>query len=112
MSSVHGIKGESELATLSFTKLPKKMPRFQLPIAVVLVLSALASIVVFYLTPNDEGKIKLPVHSDEDEERFTNDPFDVTTPQDVTDGYPVDPEGFWRRVSGLETSAHRGVDVF
>ena len=30
------------------------MPRFQLPIAVVLVLSALASIVVFYLTPNDE----------------------------------------------------------
>ncbi|CAA7268235.1 unnamed protein product [Cyclocybe aegerita] len=74
------------------------MPRFQLPIAVALSVSALGSLVALYLTRNVEGKIQLPLHDNEDDEHLKHDPFDVTTIEDVTDGYPIDGERFWARM--------------
>jgi len=75
------------------------MPRFQLPIAVVLVASVATSFIVFLLTRTTEGKIQLPIHvNEEDEEAFKHDPFDVTKAEDGIDGYPIDGVTFWSRV--------------
>ncbi|KAJ3515541.1 hypothetical protein NLJ89_g1687 [Agrocybe chaxingu] len=74
------------------------MPRFQLPIAVALSVSAIGSLVALYFTRNVEGKIQLPLHANEDDEHLEHDPFDVTTIEDVTDGYPIDGESFWARM--------------
>lgn len=75
------------------------MPRYQLQIAVVLALSAVGSLLVFYFTRTKEGKIQLPTHVDESEETFYGpDPFDVTKPEDIIDGYPIDADAFWTRV--------------
>ena len=72
------------------------MPRFQLPIAIALVVSAVISLLTFYLTRTKEGQIQLPTAVvDEQGER---DVFDVTRPEDITDGYPIDAENFWIRV--------------
>jgi len=71
------------------------MPRFQLPIAIALVTSAVTSLVTFYLTRTKEGKIQLPTISNGQNE---HDIFDVLRPEDITDGYPIDEEGFWTRV--------------
>ena len=67
------------------------MPRFQLLIASSLVVSAVISILTFYLTRIKEGKIRLPAPSaveQNEDEIFDND----------TDGYPIDEESFWIRV--------------
>ena len=73
------------------------MIRFQLEIAVVLAASVLSSIIVSYWTRTKEGKIQLPVHANESLARSDGrDPFDVTTPDDIIDGYPIDEEKFWR----------------
>lgn len=71
------------------------MPRFQLPIAIALVTSVVASLITFYFTRNRERKIQLPTTADGQSE---HDIFDVTRPEDVTDGYPVDEERFWTKV--------------
>ena len=72
------------------------MPHFQLLISIALVVSVVISVLVFYLTRTKEGKIQLPTAvADELNER---DVFDVTRPEDVTDGYPIDEESFWIRV--------------
>jgi hypothetical protein len=71
------------------------MPRFQLPITIALVISVVTSLITFYFTRTKEGKIKLPTTANEQNER---DIFDVLRPEDVTDGYPIDEEGFWTRV--------------
>ena len=70
------------------------MPRFQLPIAIALVVSAVISLLTFYLTRAKDGKIQLPVVDEQNE----HDAFDVTRPEDLTDGYPIDAENFWIRV--------------
>jgi hypothetical protein len=69
------------------------MPRFQLQVAVLSVIGAACSLTVFYLARPEEGKIKLP-HTEQDE----FDPFDVTRPEDLVDGYPIDEQAFWFRV--------------
>lgn len=75
------------------------MPRFQLPIAVILIVSTALSFVVFILTRRTEGKIQLPTHAnEEDEEVLKHDPFDVIKAEDVADGCPIDEQGFWSRV--------------
>ena len=74
------------------------MPRFQFPIAIALVFCVVASLLVFYLTRTKEGKIKLPVHTPVVDEQNERDVFDVTRPEDITDGYPIDAESFWTRV--------------
>ena len=68
------------------------MPRFQLPIAIALVTSVVTSLITFYFTRSKEGKIQLPTANE-------HDIFDVLKPEDVTDGYPIDEESFWTRVS-------------
>jgi hypothetical protein len=67
------------------------MPRFQLLIAISLVVSAVISVLTFYLTRIKEGKIRLPAPSAV--EQNEHDVFD-----NVTDGYPIDEESFWTRV--------------
>ncbi|EDR07940.1 multidrug resistance-associated ABC transporter [Laccaria bicolor S238N-H82] len=74
------------------------MPRFQLPAAGILAGSAFASLITFYLTRSPEGKIQLPTSVDASEEYLGSDPFDVTTPEDVIDGYPIQAEAFWCRM--------------
>jgi hypothetical protein len=71
------------------------MPRFQLPIAIALVTSVVTSLITFYFTRTKEGKIQLPATANEQNE---HDIFDVLRPEDVTDGYPIDEEGFWTRL--------------
>ena len=75
------------------------MIHFQSEIAVALALSAFGSLATFCLTRPRKGKIQLPVHADGSLDATSNrDPFDVTTPDDVIDGYPVDEEAFWKEV--------------
>lgn len=78
------------------------MLRFQLPIAIVLGASTLTSAVALLLSKrNENGKIQLPTHSEEvleGDHYAHHDPLEVTRPEDVIDGYPIDEEAFWRRV--------------
>ncbi|KAI6116284.1 ABC transporter type 1, transmembrane domain-containing protein [Pisolithus sp. B1] len=72
------------------------MPEYQLPIAGALAVTAVGSLVLLLRRPQDEGKIQLPTHG-EDNDSLLHDPFDVTKPEDVTDGYPIDEEKFWSK---------------
>ncbi|KAJ6577627.1 multidrug resistance-associated ABC transporter [Mycena capillaripes] len=72
------------------------MPLYQLEIASGLVISALGSSVFFYLNRPIEGKIQLPLHSESN--GTDDDAFDVTKPEDIIDGYPIDGEAFWVQV--------------
>jgi hypothetical protein len=79
-----------------FLTIKTAMPRFQLPIAIARVTSVCyQSHYVLHFTRTGEGKIQLPVAANEQNERYT---FNVITPEDVTDGYPIDEESFWTRV--------------
>ncbi len=61
--------------------------------------------------PNAEGKLKLPVHEnggrngyvrvdgDGEEEEEKNDPFDIVDEEVKLDGYPIEEDTFWRKVS-------------
>lgn len=81
------------------------MIRFQLDIAVVLAASVLGSVIVSYWTRTQEGKIQLPIHVDESlGSSDGRDPLDVTTPDDIIDGYPIDEEQFWREARLLSLS--------
>lgn len=82
------------------------MPAFQFESAVFLAGSGLVSVLVLVLSRPKEGKVKLPTATDaasDDEgelelEGEKADPFDVTKPEDVIDGYPIDADGFWEKV--------------
>lgn len=76
------------------------MPSYQLPVAVALATSALLSLVVRGLSASRRGKIALPVTADSPLEP-QHDPFDVTSPEDVIDGEPVDESSFWLNVRSL-----------
>jgi hypothetical protein len=76
------------------------MFRFQLEIAGFLAASAGASAITFWVSKRTEnGKIQLPLHEDEDQGR---DPFDVTSPMDFVDGYPIEEAKFWAKVCELD----------
>ncbi|KAF9051842.1 multidrug resistance-associated ABC transporter [Panaeolus papilionaceus] len=74
------------------------MPLYQVPTAAGLVALAGVSSVLQFLQRDKGGKVKLPTHNDDDEDRPLHDPFDVSTPEDVTNGYPIDEEAFWLRM--------------
>ncbi|KAF9484310.1 multidrug resistance-associated ABC transporter [Pholiota conissans] len=77
------------------------MPEFQLPIAGVLVASTLGSSLVFYLTRSTEGKVQLPtgpIQVEVGDEVQIHDAFDITKPEDIVDGYPIDEDKFWLRM--------------
>jgi len=72
------------------------MPEYQLPIAGVLAVTAVGSLVVLYFERSSGGgKIQLPTHGEEDS--LLRDPFDVTRPEDAIDGYPIDEGEFWNK---------------
>ena len=73
------------------------MRRFQLHVAIALVVAALCSSFIFYLSRPKEGKITLPTRSSSDE-ATERDPFDVVTPEDISEGYPIDEHTFWDKV--------------
>ncbi|KAF8231139.1 hypothetical protein L208DRAFT_1459361 [Tricholoma matsutake] len=56
-------------------------------------ISACDSLLAFYLTCEKTGKLQLPTNVEESEDG--HDPFDVTTPEDVIDGYPTNTDTFW-----------------
>ncbi len=77
------------------------MPRFQNEVAVVLGASAVCSVVIFFVTRPREGKIQLPIHSDDND---SPDPFDVSQPVDFIDGIPINEKKFWEKVILLKCS--------
>ena len=76
------------------------MPVYQLHVAVALSIALLGSAALYAFqstaTKADEGKNVLPVL--EGEEGLVRDPYNVTKPEDLVDGQPLDEERFWKRV--------------
>ena len=88
------------------------MPRFQLEVGILLCCAALLSAVVYVVQKRPkEGAVKLPIYDDGElnEAAEFDDPFNVTTPGDVIDGYPIREEEFWSNVRtlGLVCPNHR-----
>lgn len=80
------------------------MPQYQLLLAASLVGAALFSAAVFYLYNPATGKIALhDFDEDEPELAGEKDPFDVTTPEDVIDGTPLNDDQFWQQVRARPT---------
>lgn len=69
------------------------MSEYQLPIVGALAVTAIGSLIAFYVEhPNDQaGKIQLPMHG-EHEDSLLHDPFDMTRHEDVMDGDPINEE--------------------
>ncbi|KAG5650246.1 hypothetical protein H0H81_000167 [Sphagnurus paluster] len=78
------------------------MPRFQLEVSTALAISAFGSLIVLYFNRPKEGKIRLPTHGQTPERQdiptIVHDPFDVTTPEDIIDGYPIEGDAFWAKM--------------
>ncbi|ESK87928.1 atp-binding cassette transporter [Moniliophthora roreri MCA 2997] len=76
------------------------MPRFEFEGAVTLAACSLASGLIFILNRPKEGKIELPTHTEDvvpnGSEAEIPDPFDVATPEDWIEGYPLEEEKFWK----------------
>lgn len=95
------------------------MFRFQFAIAIVLVLGAAFSAVLFFWLspPNPGGKIELPTSNDSDDEfepelAGESDPFAVTRPDDFIDGTPIDEDKFWVKVGIIIRYSITGVFGF
>ncbi|KAF7308067.1 Multidrug resistance-associated ABC transporter protein [Mycena kentingensis (nom. inval.)] len=69
------------------------MPQYELEIAAGLDSLALASIVLTFLARRKEGRIRLSVTALDASPAL--DPFDVTTEEDLVEGYPIDEALFW-----------------
>ena len=72
------------------------MPQYQLPIAAILTATGVGSILILYLTSPQQPKVQLPTSGEQDES-LLRDPFDVTRPEDLVDGYPINEEAFWNK---------------
>ncbi|EIN08192.1 multidrug resistance-associated ABC transporter [Punctularia strigosozonata HHB-11173 SS5] len=73
------------------------MPEFQLPVAVVLAAGAVCSLVSYaaaHRNDTKEGKIKLPAYAS-DPDVTASDAFNVTKPEDIVEGEPLDERQFW-----------------
>ena len=73
---------------------------FQLPVAVTLAGTGLLSLAFRGLSASERGKIALPITLDGPLESRP-DPFDVTSPEDIIDGEPIDEASFWVNVSSV-----------
>lgn len=73
---------------------------FQLPVAVILAVAGLLSLAFRGLSASERGKIALPITPD-GPLQSRPDPFDVTLPEDIIDGEPVDEARFWVNVSSV-----------
>ncbi len=77
-----------------------------LNLSLALLVAASISAVFVFIYRSSDGAIKLPVHRDdisdtssEPELQGEPDPFNVTSPQDWSDGYPINEDLFWANVS-------------
>ena len=70
------------------------MPDYRLPASIALAAATAISATVNLAAARQDGKIKL--QGPEGEQEY--DPFDVTTPEDVAPGEPIDGPRFWSRV--------------
>ncbi|KAH9947499.1 multidrug resistance-associated ABC transporter [Amylocystis lapponica] len=73
------------------------MLQYQLPVAIALAVCVACSITIFAVSRPSEGAVKLPTHADQ-EEFPQSDPFDVTKPEDLIDGTPLNPDAFWAKM--------------
>ena len=84
------------------------MTQFQLEIGIFLCCCAVVSSLFFYrATRPEDSKIALPIRNGSlghEDEREVDDPFNVTTPEDMVDGFPIREEEFWRKVRMLSMS--------
>ncbi|KAG8216833.1 P-loop containing nucleoside triphosphate hydrolase protein [Butyriboletus roseoflavus] len=80
------------------------MPQYQLPIAAILAATGVGSILVLYITRPQQPKIQLPT-SGEQTESLLRDPFDVTCPEDLVDGYPINEVRLWKLLVSVLLSA-------
>lgn len=81
------------------------MPQYQLEVAVFLTCCALLSCVFVYRaarTEDTDASIALPIYNGslDDSKDALEDPFNVTTAEDMVDGQPIREEEFWRKVCG------------
>lgn len=83
------------------------MPQYQLEVAILLAVIATCSLAIFALSQPKDGQIKLPIHDDGYEHGTQPDPFDVTKPEDIIDGYPLDERAFWMTVCACNTTLPR-----
>ncbi|TDL25136.1 multidrug resistance-associated ABC transporter [Rickenella mellea] len=79
------------------------MPAYQFESAIFLVSCAAVSLLVFVLSRPQDGSIKLPTFEEDAEGSFElagekSDPFNVTKPEDLVDGQPIDEKGFWENM--------------
>jgi hypothetical protein len=81
------------------------MPLNQLPVAVILASSALLSLAVRGLSASKWGEVALPITLNDPLEP-RRDPFDVTSPEDIIDGEPIDETSFWLNVLYVLLSEH------
>lgn len=72
------------------------MPQYQLLVAAILAAAGVGSILVLYFTSSRQPKVQLSTSGEQDES-LLRDPFDVTRPEDLIDGYPINEEGFWNK---------------
>ena len=75
------------------------MPDYQLPASIILAVAAAISATVNLAASKQEGGVKLDGPESEHERDF----FDVTTPEDVAPGEPIDGPQFWSRVCSLRS---------
>ncbi|KAK7047463.1 hypothetical protein VNI00_006694 [Paramarasmius palmivorus] len=91
------------------------MPRFEFEGAITLAACTLASGLAFFLNRPKEGKVKLPEHTEDVQvngsgsEADVADPFDVATPEDWIEGYPVEEERFWNSVRVVSLFSERRI---
>lgn len=67
---------------------------YQFESSIAVGISACASILVLL----NRGALKLRVEANHATDKIAHDPFDVTTLEDTTDGYPIEPDAFWASV--------------
>ncbi|KAK7000595.1 ATP-dependent bile acid permease [Favolaschia claudopus] len=72
------------------------MPPYELEIAISLNVFAAVSAVLLHLHKR-EGNISLPLHDDGCPDKNV-DPFEIITPEDHLDGYPIQEERFWAQM--------------
>ncbi|KAJ7896009.1 multidrug resistance-associated ABC transporter [Mycena olivaceomarginata] len=72
------------------------MPVYQLEIAIALAVAAASSLTFFALNLLHKANIQLPVNDEPNGHAY--DPFDVTKPEDLVDGYPIKAAEFWGRM--------------
>ena len=83
------------------------MPLFQVQVAIALVACEVFSALLLIAVKPDEGKVKLPQVVQDDS---LQDPFDVTKPEDIIDGTPLNEEAFWQQVcEATASTAHTQV---